>query len=166
MKAFLGLSALAALCQSVYSLKSGLYTIGSASTEGKLVLTAHSGASGHIPLDFTPESGSSSQVWEFHATDKQYFVVKNRLGAFINCEGEGSVCVSGDQPQAFIPEFTGNDKYQLVEQGSGLFLRSDENEALVLAGYDTSPNEEFFLSPAPADGKAQSLSLLWILDSY
>jgi hypothetical protein len=152
MKAFFGLGALAALCQSVHSLENGLYTIGSAITGGDFVLTAHSSSPG-IPLDFTEDHGGSSQVWDFSSSDGQYFLVKNQLGAYINCE-EGSVCLTGGSPQAFIPEFTGDGKYELVAQGSGLFLRADDQGQLLLDEYDQSPNEQFFLSPAPAQGKS------------
>jgi hypothetical protein len=152
MKAFFGLGALAAICQSVYSLENGLYTIGSAITGGALVLTAHSSSPG-ILLDFTENQGDSGQVWDFSSSDGQYFLVKNQLGSYINCD-EGAVCYTGGSPQAFIPEFTGDGKYELVAQGSGLFLRADDQGQLLLAEYDQSPNEQFFLSPAPAQGKS------------
>jgi hypothetical protein len=158
MKAFSGLGALAALCQSVYSLENGRYTIGSAITDGALVLTAHSSSPG-IPLDFTENHGHSSQVWDFSSKDGQYFLVKNQLGSYINCE-EFSVCYTGGSPQAFIPEFTGDGKYELVAQGSGLFLSADEQGQLLLVGYDQSPNEQFFLSPAPVQGKSYIYSLI------
>jgi hypothetical protein len=151
MKAFFRLGALAALCQSVYSLENGRYTIGSAITGGALVLTAHS-SSPDIPLDFTENHGDSSQVWNFSSRDGQYFLIRNQRGSYINCE-EGSVCYTGGYPQEFIPEFRGDGKYELVAQGSGLFLSADDQGQLLLLGYDQSPNEQFFLSPVPAQGK-------------
>ncbi|KAJ5761973.1 uncharacterized protein N7511_005355 [Penicillium nucicola] len=152
MKAFFGLGALAALCNSVYGLTSGTYTIESVISQGNLALTAHSSSPG-IPLDFTEKHGDKSQIWDFHAitddADNKYFTVRNLRGAYIDCGTEqGSSCVTGQRSQAFTPEFVGDGKYELVAENSGYFLRSSDDGQLLLDGYDGSDSERFFLRPA------------------
>ncbi|KAJ5297908.1 hypothetical protein N7508_008157 [Penicillium antarcticum] len=148
----LGLGALAALCQSVYGLEDGAYTIDSVISGGTEALTDYRQPG--VPLEFAQNQRNEYQTWNFQETEKgssndKYFLIQSTAGTFLNCGTEkGSACVTSDSPQAFLPEFAGNGKYQLVVEGSGYFLNANYKGQLMLAAYDTTDNELFFLSPA------------------
>ncbi|KAJ5855641.1 uncharacterized protein N7529_009585 [Penicillium soppii] len=141
MKSFFALGALATLFQSAYCLAPGAYIIDTAKQDG-LALTQEGD---NTPLRFT----SRVQFWDFTPTKGGYFEIRHESGAYINCDQTGDrICFPGDRPQAFLPEFQGENKYELVEQGSGLFLRFDgEGNLLKLAEYDQSIEEQFALIP-------------------
>ncbi|KAJ5198504.1 uncharacterized protein N7498_007621 [Penicillium cinerascens] len=147
MKAFFVLT-FAALCQSAYSLREGTYMIESAKFGKSLVLTetlTHRGA----PLSFDPRNGQPGQIWSFTPRDNGYWEVENHLGGNINCgTEEGSMCFAGEEPQLFMPEYKGENKYELVAKGSGYLLRVTEHGSLELAGYDDSLSEQFTLVEA------------------
>jgi hypothetical protein len=147
MKAFFALT-LAALCQSVYCLRDGTYTIRSASLGPHKVLTENM-KEHEEPLAFKEkhERIEPGQLWDLKSKDKGYFEVQNHLGDYINCgTEEGSTCYAGKEPQQFLPERADEDTYELVAKGSGYFLRVAESGELRLAGYDGSPSEKFYLS--------------------
>jgi hypothetical protein len=142
MKSFFTFGALAALCQSAYGLESGVYSIASADSNS-LVLTDEAP---NKPLAFTRQNQDPAQEWHFDAADGGYFEITSDLGSYINCETTGDkICYPGEQPQAFKPEFQGDKKYELVEQGSGLFLRITKKGTLQLAEWDQSIDEQFRL---------------------
>lgn len=147
MKSFFVL-ALAALCQSAYSLKEGTYTIGSVDLDTSQVLTESLDQQGK-PLSFGPKKGEPGQIWSFTPRDNGYWEVQNILGGYINCgTEEGSTCFAGEEPQLFMPEYQGGNKYELVVEGSGYLLRITEHRGLELAGYDGSLSEQFSLVEA------------------
>ncbi|KAJ6111517.1 hypothetical protein N7523_007578 [Penicillium sp. IBT 18751x] len=141
MKAFFALT-LAALCQSAYCLREGTYFIGSASK----VLTESMQEHGK-PLSFEAKKGQPGQIWSFTPQEGGYFEVQNNLGGYINCGNSkaGATCFAGERPQSFLPEYQGGDSYELVEAGSGYFLRVAENGQLMLAEYDGGESEQFNL---------------------
>lgn len=144
MKAFFAIGAIASLCQSAYCLDPGTYFIGSAISDSD-VLT-EKGA--NLPLAFEKTGASSGQYWSLTPSDGGYFQISTDEGLFINCAKEGTkTCYAGPNPQSFLPEFQGDNKYELVEQGSGYFLRQAEDGSLQLAEYDQSINEQFRLKP-------------------
>lgn len=147
MKTFFALSALAALCQSAFSLEEGPYTIGSASLEGSMVL----GGQIDEPLRFSPRNDDSGHIWNFTLIDnnnQRDFLIRNDFGDFINCGDEaGSACLAGGEEEVYTAEVVGDNSYQLVAKKSGYFLRA-EGEYLQLAAWDQTPNEEFVLTSA------------------
>lgn len=147
MKAFFVL-AFAALCQSTYSLKEGTYTIGSVKLDNSQVLTESFNQQGK-PLSFDTKKRNPGQIWSFTPKDNGYWEVQNILGGYINCgTEEGSTCFAGEEPQLFMPEYQGGNKYELVAKGSGYLLRITEHRGLELAGYDDSLSEQFTLVEA------------------
>jgi hypothetical protein len=50
------------------------------------------------------------------------------------------------RPPSFWGEFLGGDRYELVVEDSGLFLRVDDSERLYLEFFDQSLNEQFILT--------------------
>lgn len=82
------------------------------------------------------------------AKEDGFFYIEGEDRLYINCNGDQrSASVSGRRPQAFLPEFQGNTNYELVEQGSGLFLRITNQKTLERAPYDQSIEEQFSLVP-------------------
>lgn len=144
MKSFFTLGAIAALCQSAYCLNAGPYQIESANSRSEILTQKNPGQ----PLTFEPKSEGSAQIWHVVPTHGDYFSIRSEQGFFINCHNDdSSICSAGTQAQDFIPEFQGGTNYELVEEGSGLFLRITAQKTLELAGYDGSINEQFSLVP-------------------
>lgn len=147
MKAAFALGALAALCQSAFSLKEGTYTIGSASLNPSLVLGETKTEGG--PLEFTRKNGHPGQTWFLYrsgSSDREFFV-NNTLGGYINCGTEiGSPCFAGEEPEIYTLEFAGDNKYEFVAKTSGYFLRVNADLDLELAEWDQSLNEQFTLT--------------------
>lgn len=144
MKTFFTLGALAALCQSAYSLNPGPYIIASANSDSQILTDENL----NQPLTFTQPTENENQVWQFNAVDGGYFEIQSVQGSFIDCHRtEDRTCYSSERPRAFIPEFQGDNKYELVEEGSGLFLRIAKEGGLQLAEWDQSLNEQFTLTP-------------------
>lgn len=142
MKSFFTLGAIAALCQSAYSLDPGHYTIASGNSDS-LILTDKSP---NQPLAFEPRNGGSGQEWDIIPAEENFFLIQSQYGSFINCHTTDTlVCFPGSEPQAFRPEFQGDNRYELVEQGSGLFLRFTKENSLELAEWDQSIDEQFSL---------------------
>jgi hypothetical protein len=98
-------------------------------------------------LIFSDQQSQVSQIWKFIPKDHGYFNIQNNFGENINCGNtEGSVCFVGEGLQGFLPEFQGENNYELVAEGSGFLLRVDESQQLYLAAYDQSTNEQFILT--------------------
>ncbi|GLI81595.1 hypothetical protein PoHVEF18_009980 [Penicillium ochrochloron] len=126
MKTFFALGALA-LFHSAYALVPGPYTIGSGILDSSQVLTYV--ARDHS-LIFSDNNHNVGQTWFFYPTHDGYFEIRNELG-----------------PQGFLPEFLGGESYELVAEGSGLFVRVDDNR-IYLDLFDQSLNEQFILIEA------------------
>lgn len=142
MKSFFTLGAIVALCQSVYSLNPGVYTIASANSDS-LFLTDETPDQ---PLTFGPPDGGSSQDWKILPAPEENFILIQNHEFFINCHTTGNlVCFPSDEPQIFRPKFQGDNRYEFVEQGSGLFLRITKENGLELAKSDQSVDEQFSL---------------------
>lgn len=146
MRGIFALSALALFHSAHAAFREGTYSIGSATLPPSLVLTEID-ADG--PLVFSQQQRRPSQVWDFiPKKDSPYFEIRNTLGGNINCgPGKGS-CLTGNQPQGYLPESLGDNKYELVAEDSGFFLRVGDNQEVYLAGWDQSPNEQFVLTSA------------------
>ncbi|KAJ5759782.1 hypothetical protein N7520_006938 [Penicillium odoratum] len=144
MKSFLALVALAALCNSAYSLREGTYKIRALGADANKVLTE---VPGQPEIVFDVASRHPGQTWNFELDPENanYFLIQNILGAYINCESEGSLCTAGDEPTSYRPELVSEaDKsYELVANGTGYFLRFAEGDKLKLAGYDQGVDQEF-----------------------
>ncbi|KAJ5647253.1 hypothetical protein N7490_003625 [Penicillium lividum] len=144
MKSFLALGALAALCNSAYSLREGTYKIRSLGADANKVLAEVPGQS---ELVFNVASQHPGQTWSFESDPDNvgYFLISNILGAYIDCEAEGSLCTAGEEPTSYRPELVSEaDKsYELVANGTGYFLRYAEDDKLKLAGYDQGVDQEF-----------------------
>lgn len=120
MKTFLALCALA-LFHSAYALDAGTYTIGSGTLGPRQVLA---GVALDQPLIFSDDAINNGQTWTFYPTHDGYFEIRNDRGYPHNCPSrEGEACTLGDEPQGFLPEFLGENSYELVAEGSGLFVR-------------------------------------------
>jgi hypothetical protein len=144
MKTFFALGALA-LFHTAYALVPGPYTIGSGILDSSQVLTYV--ARDHS-LIFSDNHHNVGQTWFFYPTHDGYFEIRNELGYPLNCPGrEKSACFVGDRPQGFLPEFLGGESYELVAEGSGLFVRVDDNR-IYLDLFDQSLNEQFILTEA------------------
>ncbi|KAJ5536504.1 hypothetical protein N7513_009690 [Penicillium frequentans] len=146
MKSFLTLTALAALCNSAYCFSEGTYTIGSASLEKSKVLTE---VPGQEDLVFDTANEYPGQIWEFTPADqKDYFLVTNTLGAYIECPALDNLCTAGEDPTSYSPELVEDNKYELVANGTGYFLRLADDNKLKLAGYEAGPEQRFILTKA------------------
>ncbi|KAK6815932.1 hypothetical protein RU639_009024 [Aspergillus parasiticus] len=145
MKTFLALGALAALCQSAFSLEEGRYTIASVSLPTNPALTD---LLPDTPLTFLPSLGLQTQTWTFENADAEGdFYIQSANGGNLNCgTNEGSFCESEGAPEVFTVELVGDNTYRLVSKGSGYYL-SVVGNLLQLATDDTSPKEQFVLSP-------------------
>lgn len=147
MKTFLALGALAALCQSAFSLEEGMYMIGSASLQSDEVLS-ETGDAGD--LVFGPQDDGSSQTWFFNSSggnSQRDFLIQSILGDYINCGVDvGSPCSTGQQEEFYTAELVGDNSYQFVAKNSGYFLRA-EGVQLQVAAWDQTRNEEFILTP-------------------
>lgn len=143
MKASFALSAFS-LSHFAQAFQAGTYIIGSAALPPSLVLTERNPTDA---LAFSQQEGEPTQSWNFISTHDGFFEIQNNIGSNIACNGdEGSLCFPGDQPQGFLPEFRGGKNYELVAEGSGLFLRVNQNQDLYLAGWDQSLEEQFVLT--------------------
>ncbi|KAJ5611917.1 hypothetical protein N7528_009022 [Penicillium herquei] len=138
---------LAALCQSAFALKEGTYTIGSATLTNENVLKD---IAADEPVEFGTKDGSPGETWFFTSSKvkKDTFTIASTLGGYVNCgETEGSVCIAGDnETQSYYVEKVANSTYQLVAENSGYFLRVNDDNKVVIASWDQSPNEEFILT--------------------
>ncbi|KAJ5359618.1 uncharacterized protein N7496_012031 [Penicillium cataractarum] len=148
MKAAFALGALAALCQSAFSLSEGSYTIGSAALDPSLVLSETTANDGL--LEFTQkEDDHPGQTWLLSrsGSSDRDFLVENILGGYLHCGDKPDYpCFTAEDPRIYTLEFAGENKYQFVAQGSGYFLRVNEKRELVLAVWDQSLNEQLSLT--------------------
>ncbi|KAJ5339517.1 hypothetical protein N7452_006245 [Penicillium brevicompactum] len=142
MKYFFALGAIASLCQSACALDNGPHTIAPTSRDN-VVLTVQAP---NGPLTFEHFEEKPGQIWTLNQVAGGYFEIHNDFGQFINCQQQAPrTCYTGDNPQSFLPEFQGDTNYELVEQGSGLFLRLANDGTLQLAKWDQSIDEQFSL---------------------
>lgn len=142
MKSFFTLGAIAALCQSAYSLNHGVYTISSAKNDALFLV----GQGPDQPLTFGPRTGGAGEYWQLIPAKENFFLIQNLHESFINCHITDSLaCFPGGEAKAFRPEFQGDNRYELVEEGSGLFLRITKENTLELAKWDHSIDEQFNL---------------------
>lgn len=143
MKTIFTLSALT-LLHSAYALDEGTYTIGSGILEPSQVLTE---VARDQPLIFSDDQHNFGQTWNFYPIHDGYFEIQNDLGDRLNCPGRGGdACILGDETQGFLPEFLGENSYELVAEGSGLFVRVHESRHIYLDLFDQSLNEQFILT--------------------
>ncbi|KAL4894776.1 hypothetical protein BDV59DRAFT_164012 [Aspergillus ambiguus] len=146
MKTGLALAALAALFQSVFALREGSYTIGSANLADNQVLGDLGQA--NDPLVFSDKNNHPHQTWFFTGKGSQRdFVIQNLSGGYINCGAQpGAPCVSGDEEEVYTVEHVTDNGYELVAKKTGYFLRADGHK-LQLAEYNNMSDEEFILIP-------------------
>ncbi|KAJ5605587.1 hypothetical protein N7510_008368 [Penicillium lagena] len=147
MKTSQVLGLLAALSHSAFSLyKSGTYQIGSAALSSSLVLSRTMDKESDSILFEDNAHDDNTQVWNATASNElpEYFYIYDLSNRFINCgTEEGTTCFLSHDSQFYRPELVGDNKYELVEQESGYFLRVNEDRQLQLAKWDQSPNEQF-----------------------
>ncbi|KAJ5239387.1 hypothetical protein N7468_004006 [Penicillium chermesinum] len=134
---------LSALCNAAIGLGDGHYLIGSKAFPSQVL-----SQTSKDPLHFALHTKNVTQkeIWNVAKSEKQdyYSITSYHNGEFINSDPLlGSTCHLGQQFQQYIAEFQGDNNYQLVQNGSGYFLRAADDGILELAEYDTSNNELF-----------------------
>lgn len=142
MKSIYTASLFSALCSLAAGLENGLYKIGSEALPSLVLTHAQN------PLLFEPPTSDDDKtdIWKvIKGEGENYYTITTYDGnGFINsAPTSGSRCYLGGNPQQYIAEFQGDNKYQLVQSGSGYLLHASEDGSLEISDYDVTPNEVF-----------------------